>query len=170
MKRVMVVGGPGSGKSTFALALGKITGLPVFHTDKIFHLSGWKPRDGDEKLKLAAEIETKPEWIFEGGISETYAHRCARADTVVWLDLPITLRLARIVKRWRQYRGQTRPEMPDGCPEQLAPDFLAFMIRTRNSNREKIAQAIADAPHLDVHHIRTTKGADTLLKWLRDDH
>ena len=170
MKRVMVVGGPGSGKSTFAFALGDITGLPVFHTDRIFHLPGWIQRDRSETITLAGEIEAKAQWVFEGGVSATYANRCARADTIIWLDLPVTLRLRRIVKRWRQYRGQTRPEMADGCPEQLAPDFLAFIIRTRNSAREPIAQAIADAPHLTVHHIRTAKGADTLLEWLADEH
>ncbi len=170
MKRGTVVGGPRSGKSTLALALGDITGLLVFHMDRIFHKPGWVQRDHNETVKMAGKIEAKPRWIFEGGLSATYVNRCARADTLIWLDLPVTLRLRRIVKRWRQYRGQTRPDMADGCPDQLAPDFGAYIIRTSNTGRIKIVQAIAEAPYLTVHHICTAKRADTLLDWLRDDH
>jgi len=170
VKRVMVVGGPGSGKTTLACALGDITGLPVFHVDQIIHKPGWHWRNDDESIEMANAIEAKPKWIFEGVLSATYANRCARADTVIWLDLPVTRRVARILKRWQKYRGQTRPDLPENCLEKLPPDFLAYVIRTRNSEREPIAQAIVEAPHLQVHHIRTAKGADTLLKWLRDDH
>ncbi len=169
MKRVMVVGGPGSGKSTFARALGDITGLPVYHMDMIHHLPGWVERPLAEKIPMAKAIEAKQKWIFEGGLSATYANRARRADTVIWLDLPLTLRLARVLKRRVQYNSQSRPDLPENCPERLNLGFTHFMIRTRNSGREKIAQTIADAPHLKVHHIRTAKGADTLLEWLRDD-
>jgi len=165
VKRVMVVGAPGSGKSTLAVRLGTITGLPVFHMDHIHYQSGWVERDRDEKQRLANEIEAQASWIFEGGLSQSYANRCARADTVIWLDLPLSLRMGRILKRRLQYRGQSRPDMPENCPERLDAGFLHFMVRTRNSAREKLAQAIADAPHLKVHHIRTAKGVDTFLNW-----
>lgn len=170
MKRVMIVGGPGSGKSTFAIALGDITGLPVFHMDLIHHLAGWVERPLQEKIPMANTIEAKAKWIFEGGLSATYANRAARADTVIWLDLPLTVRLARILKRRVQYNTKPRPDLPENCPEQVSLEFTSFIIRTRNTHREKIAQTIADAPHLKVHHIRTAKGADTLLEWLRNDH
>jgi adenylate kinase family enzyme len=169
VKRVMVVGGPGSGKSTLAVALGEITALPVFHMDQIHYKPGWIERTRDAKIAAALAIEARDEWIFEGGLSATYASRCARADTVIWLDLPVTLRLRRIVKRRVQYHGQTRPDLPDNCPERLAPEFLAYILRTRQSARENIAQTIAAAPHLALHHIRTAKGADTWLDWCRDE-
>lgn len=169
MKRVMVVGGPGSGKSTLAVKLGKITGLPVSHMDHIHHLPGWVERPLKEKIPMALEIEAKGKWIFEGGLSATFANRASRADTVIWLDLPLSIRLARIVKRRFEFNKQSRPDLPENCPEHLNFEFTGFIIRTRNTHREKIAQTIADAPHLRVHHIRTAKGADTLLEWLRDD-
>ena len=170
MKRVMVVGGPGSGKSTLAIQLSKITGLPVFHMDLIHHLPGWVERPLKEKIPMALKIEAKAKWIFEGGLSATFSNRASRADTVIWLDLPLSVRLARIVKRRFEFNGRTRPDLPENCPENLNLEFTSFIIRTRNTHREKIAQTIADAPHLDVHHIRTAKGANTLLEWLRDDY
>ncbi len=165
----MIVGGPGSGKSTMAVKLGEITGLPVFHVDQIIHKPGWIWCDDAESLEMANAVEAKTRWIFEGVLSASYANRCSRADTVIWLDLPVTTRLARIVNRWRRYRGQNRPDLPKNCPEKLPPDFLTYVISSRNSAREEIAQAIADAPHLKVQHIRTAKGADTYLDWCRQD-
>ncbi len=169
MKRVMIVGGPGSGKSTLAVALGKITGLPVFHMDKFHHQPGWVGRPRADVVQLANNIEQKPQWILEGGLSDTYENRMSRADTLIWLDLPVTLRMGRMLKRRFQFHGQTRPDLPENCRERLDPEFLAFIVRTRNTGREKIAQAIAAAPHLDVQHIRTAKGADTFLEWCRED-
>ena len=113
----MIVGGPGSGKSTLATELGEITGLPVFHMDHIHWQPGWVMRDLDERIRLAGEIHLQDRWIQEGGLSRTYAERCARADTVIWLDLPLRVRLSRIVKRRVQYAGQTRPDLPENCPE-----------------------------------------------------
>ncbi|MGR3343154.1 MAG: AAA family ATPase [Paracoccaceae bacterium] len=168
MKRVMIVGGPGSGKSTLARGLGAITGLPVFHIDHIDYQPGWTERSQPDQTALAQSIHGQDRWNFESGFSTTYATRAARADTVIWLDLPLSVRFARILKRRVQFNRQTRPDLPDDCPERLDLGFLAFMYRTRHSGREKIAQMIADTPHLTVHHIRTTKGADTFLEWLQD--
>jgi len=170
VKRVMIVGGPGAGKTTVALSLANITGLPVFHIDQIHYQPGWVERPLDEKITMAKANEAKTSWIIEGGLSSTYGNRCRRADTMIWLDLPVRTRLARIVKRRMQYSDKTRPDLPENCPERLAPGFLAFILRTRNSGREKIAQAIAEAPHLTVHHLRTAKGANTFLDWTRDDY
>jgi len=169
VKRVMVVGAPGSGKTTLALALGDITGLPVFHMDNIHHLPGWVDRDRDEKLRLAAEIEAKPRWIFEGsGMSATYGNRAARADTVIWLDLPLGLRYGRILKRRIKYSSISRPDLPQDCPERLSAEFLSYMFRTRNTARAAVANALKQHPQ--VQHIRTAKGARAYLDWMRDDH
>lgn len=170
MKRVMVLGQAGAGKSTFAVALGEITGLPVFHMDQVHWKPGWVEREGDEKIQLVEKIIAREKWILEGGLSVTYGTRAARADTAIWLDLPLGLRTRRIIRRRLDYRGgQTRPDLPENCPERLDPAFLKFIWQTRHSAREKVAQALAGAPHLTVHHITTAKGADTLLDWLRDD-
>lgn len=168
MKRVMIVGGPCSGKSTMAVGLGQITGLPVFHMDHVHYKAGWVEREMDEKLRLAAQIHARDRWVFEGGLSQSYAERTARADTVIWLDLPLRLRYGRVVKRRFEYSrrgGRSRADVPDDCPERLDPAFLAYMFRTRNSARAAIAKALSEHPQ--VHHIRTAKGVDTFLDWCR---
>ncbi len=71
MQRVMIVGQLGSGKSTLAQALGRRTGLPVFHMDHIHLQPGWVERPRAEKIELALAVEAQERWFFEGGLSST---------------------------------------------------------------------------------------------------
>lgn len=84
----MIVGQPGSGKSSLARALGERTGLPVVHIDKIHWQPGWIERSREEKTRLCREAEAGKRWIFEGGHSLTWPSRLARAEMLVWLDRP----------------------------------------------------------------------------------
>ena len=161
MKRVMIVGGPGSGKSTLARMLGARTGLPVVHIDHIHWKPGWVPRSNEEKDRLTHEVHTRDTWIFEGGHSRTYPERLARADTFIWLDVPLWLRVLRVLRRTLRDLGKSRPDLPENCPERLNGEtikFLAFIWRTRHSAREK-HRKIADAPprHLRVIRLRNLR-------------
>lgn len=159
MQRVMIVGAPGSGKSTLARWLGARLDLPVHHMDHLHHLPGWEPRPDPEKQAMAHAIEATPAWVFEGGMSSTYATRAARADTLIWLDLPVGLRLWRVTKRLVRYWGQTRPDMAPGCVEGLGWhtfEFYHWIVTTRRGARRKV-QAVLDAAHprLQVYHLTT---------------
>ena len=134
MKRIMVIGGPGSGKSTLARALGDATGLPVYHMDHIHHLPGWVQRPTEERIAMATAVAEREKWIFEGGLSATYEARSARADLLIHLDLPVLVRLWRVAKRIWRYRGTVRPDMADGCPEDLHWDFIWWIIKTARPN------------------------------------
>lgn len=141
MQRVMVIGQPGSGKSTFARSLGAATGLPVHHMDHIHWMSGWHERPRAEKLRMVREVEASDAWILEGGLSATYDERAARADTIIHLDAPVLPRLRRVIVRSIRYWGRTRPDLPEGCPERFGwhqTEFYRFIWRTRHSSREKM--------------------------------
>lgn len=170
MKRVMIVGGPGSGKSMLARALGEKTGLPVFHMDKIHYRPGWVERSREEKDRLTREVHRKECWIFEGGHSSTYAERVARADTFIWLDVPVGLRLFRVLKRSAKYYGRSRPDLPEGCPERFnlqTIEFLRFIWRTRHSARSKLLQIQENPPaHLSLHRLTTLGEVQDFLSLL----
>jgi adenylate kinase family enzyme len=119
MQRVMIIGQPGSGKSTLARALGACTELPVYHIDKIHWMTGWRERPTEEKSRLCSEVHAKDAWIFEGGHSRTWPERINRADTLIWLDHELTLRLWRILRRTLKHHGETRPDLPD-CRSSVA--------------------------------------------------
>ncbi len=119
LRRVMVVGQPGSGKSTFARMLGAATGLPVVHIDHIHWMDGWVEREAAEKDRLTREVHARDAWIFEGGHSRTWPERLARADTLVWIDVGLALRTWRVLRRVATGYGRARPDMPAGCPERI---------------------------------------------------
>ncbi len=172
LRRVMVVGQPGSGKSTFARMLGAASGLPVVHIDRIHWMDGWVPRDAAEKDRLTREVHARETWIFEGGHSSTWPERLDRADTLVWIDVGLTLRLWRILRRVVLGYGRARPDMPEGCPERIDGEFaafLAFVWRTRHSARAAIAAIFADPPpHLALHRIATPAEARALVALLAE--
>ena len=138
----MVVGAPGSGKSTLARAIGARTGLPVHHMDLIHWRPGWVERSKDEKIRMARTVEGSDAWIFEGGLSATYETRAARADLIVWLDLPVGLRLWRcfVARRWQYACGDRRPDLPADCPERFDPAFFRWIVSTRRRNRARLAR------------------------------
>lgn len=148
MQRVMIVGQPGSGKTTLAREMGRRTELPVIHIDKIHWQAGWIERSKDEKTRLCREAEARDRWIFEGGHSTTWDSRIARADVLIWIDRASLLRFWRVLLRALIRRGSSRPDLPEDCPELLGnlPGFFSFMWMTRKSARSKLKQLAVSAP------------------------
>lgn len=170
MQRVMIIGGPGSGKSTLARILGARLNLPVHHMDHIHWQPGWVQRSTSERLDMAKHIEAQPRWVFEGGFSMTYASRAARADTLIWLDLPVGLRMWRVTKRLFRYWGQRRPDMAEGCFEGVHRETFAFyhwIWDNRHVGRAKAMQLIDEqGAALDVIHLRSPKAVRCFLDGL----
>lgn len=154
----MILGGPASGKSTLARQLGAALELPVYHMDQIHWQPGWTERPMEQRAELARAIEVTEAWVFEGSLGATNAHRLSRATSVIYLDLPLPLRLWRALLRSIRYRGQTRPDLPDGCPERLGIEtlrFLNYIARTHRPNRRRMAALLAERPEVPLYHLKT---------------
>ena len=143
MHRVLVIGSPGAGKSTLSHALARRTGLPLHHLDRMFWLPGWVERDRDEGRAELANVLAQDCWIIDGNYGSTLPLRIACADTVVWLDYPTALCLGRALRRWWMYRGHSRPDMTEGCPERLDGEFLLYILNFRRAWRDRNATALA---------------------------
>ena len=168
MQRIMIIGSSGSGKSTLAQALGQHFDLPVYHMDREVHwLPGWQDRPAEDKPRIVADIVAREAWVFEGGHSSSYGARAARAEMLVWLDLPIGLRLFRIIRRALRDRGRTRPDMQDDCPERLdmLPEFIRFILRTRRDSRRK-QRVVFQATDCPKHHLQRPREVDRFLETL----
>lgn len=172
MQRVMINGGPGSGKSTLARIMGKQLGLPVYHMDQIHWTPGWVERPKADKIPLVHEIIARNQWVFEGGHSITYVDRIARADTFIWLDLPVGLRFRRVLWRTIRDHGKTRPDMAPDCPEGFhgqTLEFWRYIWRTRHSHRVKLQQIAGTPSHLRIIHLTSRSQVATFIANLRKE-
>ncbi|MEE0840408.1 MAG: AAA family ATPase [Acutalibacteraceae bacterium] len=88
MKRILIIGNSGSGKTTFAKALAEKTQLPLIHLDKLFWCGEWEHLSRDEFDAILQKELEKPEWIIDGNFSRTIPHRLKYCDTVFYFDLP----------------------------------------------------------------------------------
>lgn len=137
MKKVVVIGSGGSGKSTFSRQLGEVTGLPVVHLDKLYWHAGWVKTSADEWESIVRRELEKPEWIMDGNFGGTREMRMRAADTIILLDLPRWLCMWRILKRSLKYYGRTRPDMTDGCNERLDLEFILWVWNYRSASRKR---------------------------------
>ena len=159
---MLVVGPCDAGKSTLAFELARRTGLPLFHMDKLNWRPGWVESSKAELRVRLREIVGEERWLIEGNYGGTLADRLPRADTVVFLDYPIRLCLVRILRRIATHRGRTRPDMTEGCPERLDPDFLWYVARWHTGPGPRLKAALA--PHREkLVHLR---GPRETAAWL----
>jgi adenylate kinase family enzyme len=144
VERLLVIGCSGSGKSTLARLLGERLGLPYVSMDReIFWLPGWQQRPRAEALERLQAIVAQERWILDGTSPGTLPLRLPRTHLVLWLRPPRWLSIYGVVSRWLRYRGRSRPEMADGCPERLSREFLAYVWNFERTESPEIAENLA---------------------------
>lgn len=143
MKRVLVVGAGGSGKTTVATRLGERTGLPVIHLDALYWRAGWQPTPADEWRATVQSLISRDAWIIDGNYGGTLDARLAACDTVVFLDLPRLVCLWRVLKRRVRHFGRVRPELPPGCKERLSWEFLVWIWTYPSRRRGEMLRRLA---------------------------
>ncbi|MEF3306193.1 DNA topology modulation protein [Paenibacillus sp. GYB003] len=167
MKRVVILGCSGSGKSTMARRIAERTGLPVYHLDAYYWKPGWVAADPETFDAEVAEIAAEDRWIIDGNYSRTLDLRLSRSDTVIFFDYPRYLCLYRVLKRRLQYRGRSRADMGEGCEEKIDLAFLKWIWNFRKRSRPKLLDKLRRVqPLQDVYRFRTPREADDYLKRL----
>lgn len=144
MRKIMVMGvSAGAGKSTFARQLGDVLQIGVYHLDTLFWKPGWVQAEDEEFAAGQRKIvHNQEQWIIEGNYTGTYDIRAEAADTVIYLELPIYICLYRVVKRWLKYRGKTRPDLGEGCPDKLDWEFIRFICTTYYPRKKKMKERL----------------------------
>jgi len=127
VQRILVIGSGGSGKTTVARVIAAKTGLPLIHLDQLFWHPGWVPTPDPEWDRVTDELIARDSWVMDGNYGRTLPKRIAAADTVVFLDLPRVVCTWRILKRWFNHLGRSRPDVAPGCPEHLGWEFIVWV-------------------------------------------
>jgi len=127
MKRILVIGSGGAGKSTLAQRLGEILKLEVIHLDSLYWSSGWVEMRKDKWRTKVEQILKRDSWIIDGNYGGTLDIRLAACDAVIFLDVSRLTCLKRVMKRVVSYRKHSRPDMAAGCPEKVNWPFMKYI-------------------------------------------
>jgi adenylate kinase family enzyme len=158
MKKIIVLGCSGSGKSTFAIKFHEKLGLPLYHLDNIW----WKDdrthisrEEFDEKLDGLTKLDS---WIIDGDYSRTYEKRIVACDTIFFLDYSEDVCMDGIAGRV----GQKRPDMP-WTEDELDPELIELVRNYGKENRPKLLELFARYPEKTVIAFKTRDEAE---KWI----
>jgi len=141
-RRIMIIGPPGAGKSTLALVLSAVLGLPAVHLDQMFWQPGWVPRDGAAFAALLGAAQAQPCWIMEGNYARSLPERLRLADLVIWLDYGRWICLFRVLWRLVRTYGRTRADMAPGCRERFDLEFLRYIWSFPRVERPRLVAAV----------------------------
>ena len=145
MRKVIIIGCPGSGKSTFARTLQEKTGLPLYYLDQMYWRADRTFVDKSlfrERLQAALDRE---EWIIDGNFASTMELRLAACDTVFFLDYPLEVCLSGIEDR----RGKPRPDMP-WIEREPDEEFISFIKNYRTDTRPMVMELLEKYPDKQV--------------------
>ena len=161
MRRVIIVGCAGTGKSTLAKRLGQQLGIPVVHLDRLNWEPGWKEVGTEEFRARLARAIAGDTWITDGNYAiHSFDLRMPRADLVIWVDQPALRCFWRVFKRALKSYVSEHEDLAKHCKERLDHRFmgrLRFIANFNRINRPRIEQ------------MRMLHGPDVPLLILRGD-
>ena len=168
-QRVAVAGVSGVGKTTFAARIADVIGSPHIEIDALFHGPNWVPRAEFEQDVRAFTATTA--WVTEWQGASARHLIAARADLLVWLDLPFfRVTLPRVLRRTVSRRLR-RQELWNGNVEPPLRTFFTdpqyvvrWAVTTRHKYRDLVPRLEVDVPGLEVVRLRSSREAE---RWLR---
>lgn len=163
MKKIIVIGCPGSGKSTFSKALHQVTNIPLFHLDNIFWNADKTTVEKDIFYERISEVLQKSEWILDGNYISTMEMRMQKSDTVFFLDFPLDVCLAGIAER----RGKPRSDMPWVETEDNT-EFLEYVKNFNSNYRSQIMELLDRYCSKNIYRFSDRTEANEFIKWYQE--
>ncbi len=158
MKKIIVIGCPGSGKSTFSRALHKITGVPLFHLDRMFWNADKTTVEKAVFYERLSETLQKSEWIIDGNYASTMELRMQVCDTVIFLDYSLEVCLDGVKER----KGKARSDMP-WIETEEDEVFFAFIKNYNAQNRPQVMELLNKYAHKNILIFKNRGEADAFL-------
>ncbi|MDC0204684.1 hypothetical protein OAJ65_02690 [Flavobacteriales bacterium] len=164
MKKVLVLGCCGAGKSTFSKKLQSILKLPLIHLDSYYHKPNWVEPQKEEWEKVLKQILRQESFIMDGTYLESLDERIKKSDTIIYLDYSLIKCFFRVIKRVLIDFGKKRSDMAPGCKEEFDLEFLWWVLTFNNKFRKEIIQKLNSVKNKkNVSIFKTDKQADNFL-------
>lgn len=162
MKKIIVIGCPGSGKSTFSRALHEITGIALFHLDMMKWNADRTMVERAVFIDRLTAAMAHDEWIIDGNYGSTMELRLKECDTVFFLDYPTEVCLNGIEIR----RGKARPDMP-WIEEEPDEEFIAFVRSFGTVKRPNVLRLLEQYSDRNIITFKNREESDRYLESLR---
>jgi adenylate kinase family enzyme len=161
MKKILVTGNAGSGKSTTAKRIADSLALPYHGLDKIVWKRGWQKASPSERNKKIRHLIKQDAWVIDGvdyGVMEA-------ADTIIFLDIPRRACFRRVTNRNWKYLFKSRPELPENCPEILIiPTLIKIIWRFPTNVRPRIIEEKLKRSASSFIHIQSMADLERYLQ------
>ena len=158
MKKIIVIGCPGSGKSTVSRALHNNTGIPLYHLDMMYWNADKTTVEKSVFLERLSAVLEKDEWIIDGNYSSTMKLRMVACDTVIFLDYPLDVCLDGI----RERRGKPRSDMPWIETEEDS-EFIEFIKNYNEQQKPKVLELLKKYSDKNIIILESREQADAFL-------
>ena len=158
MKKVIVIGCPGSGKSTFSRVLHERTGLPLYHLDLLYWNSDRTTVSKDVFRERLQNVLMLDRWIIDGNYGSTIEMRMAECDTVFLLDFPLDV----CIEGVRQRQGKPRPDMP-WIETEYDEEFLEFIRNFEKDSKPKILTLLQIYQEKNIIILKSREEADSFI-------
>ena len=161
MKKIIVIGSPGSGKSTFAKALHDKTAIELFHLDMLYWNENKTTVGKHVFLQRLSSVLARDEWILDGNYASTMEERLAACDTVFFLDYPAEVCLEGVRRR----RGKPRSDMPWIETEEDA-EFIEFIKSYNEQQKPRVLELLKKYCDKNIVIFESREQADEFLSRL----
>lgn len=159
MKKIIVIGCPGSGKSIFSKALHNCTGIPLYHLDMMFWNADKTTVEKSVFLDRLSAVLEKDEWIIDGNYSSTMELRMEKCDTVFFLDYPTDVCLDGVKER----RGKARDDIP-WIEYEEDIEFTEFIKSFNEQQKPKIIELLNKHSNKNIIVFTDRKQSEEFLK------
>ena len=144
MRKVLVIGSGGAGKTTLAKRLGARLNIELIHLDSIYWNPGWVETPKAEWLKMVEELIKREAWIMDGNYSGTLDLRIRACDTVIFLDVSRLVCLWRVGKRLLLNWNRNRSDMANECRERFNLEFMLWIWGYPTRTRPKVLAMLSE--------------------------
>ena len=165
MQKVIVIGCPGAGKSTFSKKLHQLTTLPLFHLDLLYWNSDRTTVSKAVFIERLNNVLKLDRWIIDGNYGSTIELRMKECDTVFFLDLPVEVCLDGV----KQRQGKARSDMPWTETED-DDEFLEFIRSYNTESRPEVTELLKRYGDKESIVFRSRQDVEYYLKDLRKNH
>ena len=159
MKKIIVIGCPGSGKSTFSRELHNKTSIPLYHLDMMYWNADKTKVEKCFFLEQLNNVLNEDMWIIDGNYGSTMELRMQKCDTVIFLDYPLEVCLCGIKER----QNKPRSDMPWINTENDDTEFIEFIKNYNSQSRPNVIELLDKYSDKNIHIFKSREEADVFL-------